>query len=97
MGHFPNWKDKAMFKKGSFANKEQYVINMTGVDALHMGVELEAFIRPTRWLDIAAMLSIGDWRWASKYAKGYYEVVVNHSIDNYSKETEIIKSKIRID
>lgn len=33
----------------------------------------------------------------SKYAKGYYEVVVNYSIDNYSKETEIIKSKIRID
>jgi outer membrane receptor for Fe3+-dicitrate len=70
-GYITNWKDKAMFKKGSFANKEQYVINMTGVDALHMGVELEAFIRPTRWLDIVAMLSIGDWRWASKSAKGY--------------------------
>ena len=70
-GYITNWKDKAMFKKGSLANKEQYVINMTGVDALHMGMELEAFIRPTRWLDIAAMLSIGDWRWASKSVKGY--------------------------
>lgn len=70
-GYITNWKDKAMFKKGSLPNKEQYVINMTGVDALHMGLELEAFIRPTRWLNIAAMVSIGDWRWNSKSVKGY--------------------------
>ena len=49
----------------------RYYLNMSGVDAQHMGLEFNMKYRPTQWLDIDAMFSIGDWTWDSN-AKGYY-------------------------
>lgn len=45
-------------------------INMTGVDALHQGVELEVTVKPVRNLELTGMLSLADWRWNSR-ATGY--------------------------
>ena len=45
-------------------------MNMTGVNATHMGVELDVKVTPVRWLDLTGMFSIGDWRWSSN-ATGY--------------------------
>ena len=36
---------------------------MTGVDALHQGVELEVTVKPVRNLELTGMLSLADWRW----------------------------------
>lgn len=70
-GYITRWCDKTMTKKGKMKNKEQYYMNMTGVDALHMGVEIEAKAKPFAWLDANAMLSIGKWEWDSDDVKGY--------------------------
>lgn len=68
-GYLTSWMDKSMTKKGKIV--EQYYINMTGVNSRHMGVELEVKARPARWVDLNAMLSIGDWRWTSDKVRGY--------------------------
>lgn len=70
-GYATKWIDKSMTKKGKMINKKQYYMNMVGVDALHTGLELEAKILPTKWIEISTMLSIGDWRWVSDNIKAY--------------------------
>lgn len=72
-GYFTEWMDKAMAKQNTLSDPAQtrYNLNMTGVNARHMGLEFELKARPTRWLEISAMLSIGDWKWDSDSVKGY--------------------------
>ncbi|MFC2152235.1 TonB-dependent receptor [Bacteroidota bacterium] len=53
------WLDKTLSRaigSGRYANLE-------GLDATHMGIELEATIQPIEKMDVKAMVSIGDWRW----------------------------------
>ena len=83
--YYTKWMDKTMATSSEYSYEDEngakvddrWVINMTGVNAVHKGVEIDLNARPTHWLDINAMLSIGDWRWASisdgyvYSAKGY--------------------------
>lgn len=68
-GYFTEWMDKSMTKKGKIT--EQYYINMTGVNSRHMGLEFELKSTPAHWVELGAMLSVGDWRWDSDNVKGY--------------------------
>jgi hypothetical protein len=36
-----------------------------------MGIEIEFKGRPARWVELNAMLSLGDWRWTNDNVKGY--------------------------
>ena len=73
--YLTKWIDKTMTKKGKMSNKEQYYMNMTGVGALHMGLEFELKTTPTAWLEVNAMLSLGRWTWNGGNVKGYaYDV-----------------------
>ena len=73
--YFTKWYDKTMSRSGTFnqgeREGERYYLALSGVDARHMGIELDFTANPTRWLEISGMLSWGDWIWASD-AKGYY-------------------------
>lgn len=68
--YYTRWLDKTMTKRGTMDNQEEYFINMTGVNARNMGIELDLKIRPTNWLEIWGMASIGDWTWTDN-ATGY--------------------------
>jgi hypothetical protein len=67
--YYIQWMDKSMTKKGKLT--EQYYINMTGVDSKHVGVEFEVKSTPAKWIEIGAMVSIGDWKWDSDNVRGY--------------------------
>ncbi len=69
-GYYTKWLDKTMTKSGTLDNQEDYYMNMTGVDALHKGIELEVAAPLARWVELKGMLSIGDWQWDSD-ATGY--------------------------
>ena len=70
--YWTKWLDKAMTKSGELGdqNRTEFFMNMTGVNALHRGVELDAKITPLKWLEITGMFSLGDWKWDSN-ATGY--------------------------
>ncbi len=72
-GYFTEWMDKTMTKSGTLSDPAQteYFMNMTGVNARHMGLEFEVRARPTKWLEVSAMLSLGDWKWDSDSVVGY--------------------------
>ena len=68
--YYTKWLDKTMTKSGTLDNQMDYFMNMTGVNALHKGVELDVKAEPLKWLELNAMLSVGDWKWDSN-ATGY--------------------------
>ena len=71
-GYFTEWMDKTMTKSGTLGDdQKEFFMNMTGVNARHMGLELEAKARPTKWLEVSAMLSLGSWKWDSDSVVGY--------------------------
>lgn len=69
--YYTKWMDKATVRSSSMDNGDYARLNLTGVDALHKGVELDMSFRPAQWVKFTAMASIGDWIWDS-VAKGYY-------------------------
>ena len=81
--YYTKWLDKTAVRTGTFSSGprqgERYVMNLAGVDARHMGIEVNATYAPTRWLEITGMLSIGDYEWASN-AKGYFYDVLGQPL-----------------
>ncbi|MBB3696224.1 carboxypeptidase-like regulatory domain-containing protein [Flammeovirga yaeyamensis] len=58
------WKDK--FYRASVrpdGSSVSFSANIPGIDAVHMGVEVDFVIRPNDKFNITGMLSIGDWKW----------------------------------
>ena len=70
-GYYTRWMDKTMNTSTDIRQGEKAFINMTGVGAQHMGLELEIKARPTTWLELSAMCSLGDWKWKGKDVIGY--------------------------
>jgi len=63
-----NWKDKGLTVgtgQGGFGKTD-------GIDALHMGAELEYRIKPTDKLTIKLMASYGNWKWNDDALFEYY-------------------------
>ena len=77
-GYVACWKNKSMmsdpYKQADAIGTTKYMV--TGLDALHYGIELDAFYKPADWVRINAFASVGDWRW-----KNDVEAVI---YDNYS-------------
>lgn len=69
--YFTKWLDKTASRVVEMSNGDNAFFNMTGVNARHIGLEINAVYRPFRWLDINGMLSLGDWIWDSN-ATGYF-------------------------
>ena len=70
-GYYTRWLDKTMSRSTTLSDQSNGYINMNGVGAQHTGLELELKARPTQWLELNAMLSLGDWRWKGKDVVGY--------------------------
>ncbi len=79
-GYFTEWMDKTMTNSGELGNT-RFVMNMTGVNARHMGIEAELQVRPAKWLDLNAMFSLGDWKWDNDSVKGLAFDEDGHAID----------------
>ncbi|MCQ2204244.1 MAG: carboxypeptidase-like regulatory domain-containing protein [Bacteroidales bacterium] len=73
--YYTKWMDKTMTRSGDYMTKDgiqdQWTVNMEGVDARHMGIEVELVARPATWVELTGMLSLGDWVWDSE-ATGYF-------------------------
>lgn len=69
--YYTKWMDKTMTRSSTMSDGNRYYINMEGVDARHMGLELNFKYRPTTWFELDGMLSLGDWNWDSN-TTGYF-------------------------
>ncbi len=73
--YFTKWYDRSMVKSALITDgvdgSDAYALNLSGVDARHMGIEINAKYKPVKWVEFDAMLSMGDWQWDSN-AFGYF-------------------------
>ena len=73
--YYTKWLDKTMVRGGTIEQGEhagdRYAMNLTGVDARHMGIEFNCTFVPANWVEITGMLSVGNYVWDSN-AKGYF-------------------------
>lgn len=68
------WKNRTLMSdpyKPQDEDESRYMI--TGLDAFHYGVEVEAFHNFTHWLRLSAYASIGDWRWKNDVTATIYD------------------------
>ena len=74
--YYTKWLDKTTTRSGEITSGEyagdRYYMNMTGVDARHMGIELNFTYIPTNWLEINGMLSWGDYTWVNNPIGYFY-------------------------
>lgn len=58
------WKDRTLSAGYNDPETNQLIfLNLSGVDALHQGVELDMVYAPSPLLSLRGMLSVGDWTW----------------------------------
>jgi outer membrane cobalamin receptor len=57
-----SWKNKTVVTS-QVSNSVTYYANISGVNALHRGIEVDLIAKPLKNLQINGMASIGDWRW----------------------------------
>jgi outer membrane cobalamin receptor len=72
-GYYTLWLDKGMVRTTNTGE----VFNITGLDARHMGVELEASYRPSTKLTLKAMGSVGDWIWRNNVNADIFDATQN--------------------
>jgi outer membrane cobalamin receptor len=63
------WLDKALVRNLG----QGLIANITGLDALHQGVEVDFTLRPVKNLEIRGMFSYGDWRWQDDLIAEIYD------------------------
>ena len=63
--YYTNWYDKTTTRAVDSSDPSKGSLNLSGVNANHKGIELEAIFKPTRDLEVKGMLAIGDWRWTN--------------------------------
>lgn len=62
--YFTQWNDRTRIERTLDPNDEDItlLVNLLGVDARHMGIELEGAFQPADYLRIDAAMSWGDWK-----------------------------------
>ncbi len=63
-----NWLDKALTRRIG-----DMMANLTGLDALHQGVELDFVTEPLPGLSFKGMFSFGDWNWTDDVIAEIYD------------------------
>ena len=76
--YYTYWKNKTLmsdpYTQVDEVENTRYMI--TGLDALHYGVEIDAYHRFARWMTLRAYASVGHWTWQNDVSANIY--------DNYS-------------
>ncbi|MEA3452460.1 MAG: TonB-dependent receptor plug domain-containing protein, partial [Bacteroidota bacterium] len=67
-GYYTKWLDKSVTR--SLGNT---TANITGLNALHKGIEWVAKIRPVQNMNIGLMVSVGDWKWEDDVIADIYD------------------------
>lgn len=84
-GYIASWRDRTL--SVSIANrtnqtKENYLVS--GLNALHMGVELTAHQQLTPWLSAQAYAMLASWKWKGEGDAHVYDKYTNESLGGYT-------------
>lgn len=74
-GYYTHWNNRPLDQIPTDQNGGETVLGvMSGISANHMGVEIDVYAEPLKWMEVEGMFSIGNWVWDSEGTiKWYYE------------------------
>lgn len=88
--YYAYWKNKTVmsdpYRQPDEVEDVKYMI--TGLDALHYGMEIEARHRFTGWLELSVFASLGHWTWQNDVSANIYDNytgAVAETINVYSR------------
>jgi len=92
------WKDRTFTDNFSVETPQDsgifvdYFANLTGVNALHQGIEMDFVYQATDKLSLTGMLSLGNWEWTDNIQNvQFYDEAQNPIGDPYSLHIEGLK------
>jgi hypothetical protein len=72
-GYYTRWNNRPLDQIPSRQGNDGTEIGlMSGISANHLGIEIDVFAQPLKWLEVDGMFSIGDWRWDSDGSVRWY-------------------------
>ena len=88
-----SWLDRSLTVSGQpdAISGEIPVANLSGLDALHQGVELDFVYKMTEQLKLTGMISLGDWKWASDASGNLFD-----GAGNLIRETTVYADGLRV-
>lgn len=89
--YYTNWIDRSFYRSSRDTNQNFIYYNLSGIDALHYGVELELDYRLFSFLRLKGNASIGNWTWTNDVSANIYDES-NQLLDTvniYSKDLKV--------
>lgn len=63
--YYTRWKDRILPNEAFVDQRDGQYYPLTGLSALHKGIEIEGRYEPIQGVEISASFSKGDWKWTS--------------------------------
>ncbi len=89
--YYTNWMDRSWTRSFRDSLDNSIYYNLTGIDALHQGAELEMTYKAGKFLRFKGMLSLGNWVWTDDVAAYRYDEA-NRPLDSiflYIKDLKV--------
>ena len=84
-GYYARWNDKTVTvniaKRANEAAQKYYI---TGLNALHMGVELSVQQQLTSWVNLSAFANLASWKWKSSGEALIYDGYTGETLNTYT-------------
>ncbi len=91
---------RSLYKDETFTNpyfdsstNQQYSVNISGVDELHQGIELELKLRPIKDVTLSGMVSLGDWYYSKDAGPA---TVYNNQQKPIATVTEVLLKGLKV-
>ncbi len=69
--YYTSWMDRSWSLHYTSDAGNDYSYNVPGVDATHMGVEIDALFRPVSSFQLKTAISLGNWEWGSDASSSF--------------------------
>lgn len=91
-GYYTIWNDRSNSIPIENIDGSEGIVFLTGMDATHMGVELETAFQPFSLFRIDAALSVGSWEYTDNvtgYYKDYSQTIPDQTKTYYVKDLKV--------
>ncbi|HHG83156.1 MAG TPA: TonB-dependent receptor, partial [Bacteroidetes bacterium] len=85
------WLDKTLHRQFQNINGDNFTANLTGLNAVHQGIEIEVFANPVNRLKLSAMASLGDWQWENNVS-----AVISDDNNNVIDTVEVFAKGLKV-
>jgi len=89
--YYTDWADKSYTDFFYDSEGDEFTAPVLGLKATHMGLEVDAKFKATRWLSFYAVLGLGDWKWKNNVNATIFDDrgVAVDTVNVYAKDVPV--------